>query len=381
MTAPKTPAAKPRATASKPPAVKQPEPLPSYLTEWQVRELLKALEQWRIYENQGQVNVAQYDIRAHLNRIFGFGRWSGDVIAMELIFDRPWKLNSGAEAAYVAYRCGYRLTVCAMDGTTLATYTEWSVGDDKKSLTNHADAHAMAVKTAESQALKRAAINLGDQFGLSLYHKPNVNLAKREQPLQPLVGGTMLIPGQPWSKDQLLELDQTQVGEEVDPDHPEELPTRDVNQEPTPPQAPQNDPTPVAAQPPTPEAVRPQDQPAQPNQQQIYDGAQPVPVDMDIPALVHEFEETVMQQLSPEAKTALNVLWKRANMPYPRAITTTAQIDAAWMLYEQVKPAPMQQQPGDAATQQLRQQQQAAARRHFPEDVPADNYGPEPDYA
>ena len=28
----------------------------------------------------------------------------------------------------------------------------------------------MAVKTAESDALKRAAINLGDQFGLSLYN-------------------------------------------------------------------------------------------------------------------------------------------------------------------------------------------------------------------
>jgi hypothetical protein len=28
----------------------------------------------------------------------------------------------------------------------------------------------MAIKTAESDALKRAAINLGDQFGLSLYN-------------------------------------------------------------------------------------------------------------------------------------------------------------------------------------------------------------------
>jgi hypothetical protein len=28
----------------------------------------------------------------------------------------------------------------------------------------------MAIKTAESDALKRAAINIGDQFGLSLYN-------------------------------------------------------------------------------------------------------------------------------------------------------------------------------------------------------------------
>jgi hypothetical protein len=31
------------------------------------------------------------------------------------------------------------------------------------------DVHDMAIKTAESQALKRCATNLGDQFGLSLY--------------------------------------------------------------------------------------------------------------------------------------------------------------------------------------------------------------------
>jgi len=33
-----------------------------------------------------------------------------------------------------------------------------------------ADAHDLALKTADSQALKRAAVNMGDQFGLSLYN-------------------------------------------------------------------------------------------------------------------------------------------------------------------------------------------------------------------
>ena len=32
------------------------------------------------------------------------------------------------------------------------------------------ESHDMAVKTAESDAIKRAAINLGTQFGLSLYN-------------------------------------------------------------------------------------------------------------------------------------------------------------------------------------------------------------------
>ena len=40
----------------------------------------------------------------------------------------------------------------------------------------------MAVKTAESDAFKRAAINLGDQFGLSLYNNGS---------LKPVVGRTL----------------------------------------------------------------------------------------------------------------------------------------------------------------------------------------------
>lgn len=36
------------------------------------------------------------------------------------------------------------------------------------------EAHDMAVKTAESDAFKRAAINLGDNFGLSLYNNGSV---------------------------------------------------------------------------------------------------------------------------------------------------------------------------------------------------------------
>jgi hypothetical protein len=48
-----------------------------------------------------------------------------------------------------------------------ASYTEWAAGDATNPTL--ADAHDQAIKTAESQAFKRCAVNLGDQFGLSLY--------------------------------------------------------------------------------------------------------------------------------------------------------------------------------------------------------------------
>ena len=63
----------------------------------------------------------------------------------------------------VGYRVIGRLTIHA----TGATYTEAAVG--MANLPDVGEAHDMAVKTAESDAFKRAAINLGDQFGLSLY--------------------------------------------------------------------------------------------------------------------------------------------------------------------------------------------------------------------
>jgi hypothetical protein len=43
----------------------------------------------------------------------------------------------------------------------------------------------MAIKTAESDAFKRAAINLGDQFGLSLYNNGST---------QPVVKQTLVAP-------------------------------------------------------------------------------------------------------------------------------------------------------------------------------------------
>ena len=51
--------------------------------------------------------------------------------------------------------------------TGSGSYTEWAAGDATNPTL--ADAHDQAIKTAESQAFKRCAVNLGDQFGLSLY--------------------------------------------------------------------------------------------------------------------------------------------------------------------------------------------------------------------
>lgn len=107
-----------------------------------------------------------WDVKAHLTRIFGYGGWSADVVAHGLVFEQEPQGNS--KNWNVAYRVTMRLTVHSMGPHSQdVTYTEVAVGGAQ--LPSRWEAHDMAVKTAESDAIKRCAINLGTQFGLSLY--------------------------------------------------------------------------------------------------------------------------------------------------------------------------------------------------------------------
>jgi recombination DNA repair RAD52 pathway protein len=132
----------------------------------QIDQLLKGVNPNRVASRRGGGGkslsyMEAYEIKSHLIRIFGFGEWSWDVLSCDLAYaiapdgtERNWK---------VGYRVIGRLTI----HETGATYTEAAVG--MANLPDPGEAHDMAVKTGESDALKRAAICLGDQFGLSLY--------------------------------------------------------------------------------------------------------------------------------------------------------------------------------------------------------------------
>lgn len=145
------------------------------LTKDQYDVLLKPLAAHRVAQRQQAGMKLSYleawDVKAHLIRIFGFGGWSADVISAELVFedqDEKGRWNVG-------YKVIMRLRLHAgeQDLFDSVTYTEAAVGS--ATLGSRGDAHDMAIKTAESDALKRAAINLGTQFGLSLYDGGNRN--------------------------------------------------------------------------------------------------------------------------------------------------------------------------------------------------------------
>lgn len=143
----------------------------SYFNDKQIEALLKPINPNRVLslkQSKGPAlsYVAQHDVRAHLNRVFGFGRWSMDVKETAFMFDeqneqKRWK---------ACYRATVRLTVHAPDGTEIAHYED-SHASGNMPQPDRADAHALALTIAVSTAMKRAATCLGDQFGLSLYNK------------------------------------------------------------------------------------------------------------------------------------------------------------------------------------------------------------------
>ena len=137
------------------------------LTPQQYDQLLKPLSPARVatrsQAGRSLAYLEAWDVKAHLIRIFGFGGWSADVIESELAFEE--KNEKGQWA--VGYRVVLRLFVHQLG----CSYTEAAVGS--ANLPQRGEAHDMAIKTAESDALKRAAINLGTQFGLSLYDNGN----------------------------------------------------------------------------------------------------------------------------------------------------------------------------------------------------------------
>lgn len=149
------------------------------LSPYQLRMLHGGIHGNRVRNLRGMAHLEAWDVRRQLIRIFGFGGFTIETISLDLVHEngemRRKKNKQGQEygdpymAWTLVYRAQVRLTLLDTAGREIAHYEDGAAGDsvNQPSL---GDAHDMAMKTALSQALKRCAVNLGDQFGLSLYN-------------------------------------------------------------------------------------------------------------------------------------------------------------------------------------------------------------------
>lgn len=178
------------------------------LTAAQVTQLLHPINTARVVKDgKGHAHVSQQDILAHLIRVFGFGNFDIEVLSTECVFEQPRTQKADGIPTHkfdVCYRALVRLTVRDADGNNLCHYENGSTATAQNQ--TRGDAHDLAYKSAISLSVKRAAIALGDQFGLSLYNKGQVSA---------LVRGTLVTPVEP-------EADAEPV-EDVQADVPQQL--------------------------------------------------------------------------------------------------------------------------------------------------------------
>jgi hypothetical protein len=140
-------------------------------------EPLTALQLERLHADLHHLRVAKrdqggrelsyleaYDVRATLIRIFGYGGFSAETTETRLVHESTYSPpNSDRTLWRIGVMCTFRLTI----HQTGAVYTESAAAS--QSGPDYGEVLDFAIKTAESDALKRCATNLGTTFGLSLY--------------------------------------------------------------------------------------------------------------------------------------------------------------------------------------------------------------------
>ncbi len=143
------------------------------LSDDQIQALASALDPKRVKQREGGSRrklsyIETWDAKRACNEIFGFGGWGYEITELaDLGIEKTTRERNGKqeEGHRVAYRCRLRLLVDECHPVEDVGY-----GEDV-SYTSVLQSHELAIKEAVSDALKRALVAFGEQFGLSLYDK------------------------------------------------------------------------------------------------------------------------------------------------------------------------------------------------------------------
>jgi recombination DNA repair RAD52 pathway protein len=155
------------------------------ITELEKR-LSQPLDQARIKTRKGpngqQLSYIEgWDVIEALNENFGFLGWSRETLMLERLHDPVLITDADSPEkgkVVAAYRAKVRITVYAGERTILR---EGSAAARSFARTA-SEAEEQAIKSAETDAMKRAAVTFGNQFGLALYDKSHKNVGREERP-------------------------------------------------------------------------------------------------------------------------------------------------------------------------------------------------------
>ena len=111
------------------------------------------------------------------NRIFGFGCWDQEIIELRCVAERERKIGRDQKAGWgVSYVASIRINVAGIkrEGVGAGHGIDVDLGQ----------AHESAIKEAATDAMKRALMTFGNQFGLALYDKEQRNVEDKPLNLQ-----------------------------------------------------------------------------------------------------------------------------------------------------------------------------------------------------
>lgn len=152
------------------------------LTRAQVERLMSAIDQSHVEKKQNLSYISQHQARAEMIRIFGVGNWDSQLENLDLIYETkiekgdvqyPGK-GDGKPYWVTCYRATVRVRIRDYFGLPIAEFVE-AHAEENAPLPNRGEAHAMAITSVESYALRRSLIGLGDRLGLGLYDGGSMN--------------------------------------------------------------------------------------------------------------------------------------------------------------------------------------------------------------
>ena len=121
----------------------------------------------RIQDGKTLSYIEGWHVIAEANRIFGYDCWNRETVELRSVWEG--RHETKVSCCYMAHVC---ITVTSGETCTIREGTGFGSGTGSRP----ADAHELAMKAAETDAMKRALATFGNQFGLALYDKKQVGV-------------------------------------------------------------------------------------------------------------------------------------------------------------------------------------------------------------
>jgi len=138
----------------------------------------RANVQTRNQSNRNLSYLEGWHVIAEANRIFGFDGWQRETLQCQCVAERERSIGSGQRSGWgVTYTAKARIKVGEIirEGSGAGHGIDMDLGQ----------AHESAIKEAETDAMKRALMTFGNQFGLALYDKQQREVAAKPRPTGP----------------------------------------------------------------------------------------------------------------------------------------------------------------------------------------------------